>query len=113
MRRLIHARVLHVLVLVAGLVALAWALLAPVDQIRCHDQVMRPGDVCSYSSLTGEDRKVIEIPTCDQYGVAGDAFAESIMRSEDQPVPLEDSLMNMRVLDAAFRAAANGAWERP
>jgi predicted dehydrogenase len=65
------------------------------------------------SSLAGEDRKVIEIPTCDQYGVAGDAFAEAIMRSEPQPVPLEDSLLNMRVLDAAFRAAANGSWEKP
>jgi hypothetical protein len=54
-RKLIHARVLHVLVLVAGLGALAWALLAPIDQIRCHDQIMKPGDVCSYSSLNGAD----------------------------------------------------------
>ena len=55
MRRLIQARALHLLVLVAGLCALAWALLAPMDQIRCHDQVMKAGDVCSYSSLTGAD----------------------------------------------------------
>ncbi len=55
MRRLVRARVLHVLVLVAGLFALGWALFAPVAAIRCHDQIMRPGDVCSYASLNGVD----------------------------------------------------------
>ena len=43
------------LVVLAGLGALAWAIMAPVASIRCHDRVMGPGDVCSYSSLTGED----------------------------------------------------------
>ena len=43
------------LVVLAGLGALVWAILAPVAPIRCHDQVMGPGDVCPYSSLTGED----------------------------------------------------------
>jgi hypothetical protein len=43
------------LVVLVGLGALVWAIAAPVAQIRCHDQVMGPGDVCSYSSLTGED----------------------------------------------------------
>jgi hypothetical protein len=43
------------LVVLAGLGALVWAIMAPVPPIRCHDQVMRPGDVCSYSSLAGED----------------------------------------------------------
>ena len=55
MRKLVRARVLHVLVLAAGLVALGWALFAPIAPIRCHDQVMRPGDVCSYASLDGSD----------------------------------------------------------
>jgi hypothetical protein len=54
-RRLIGARVLHVLVLVAGLAAFGWALFAPIAPIRCHDAVMRPGDVCSYASLNGSD----------------------------------------------------------
>lgn len=55
MRRLVGARVLHLIVLVAGLVALGWALFAPVAPIRCHDQTMHPGDVCSYASLNGAD----------------------------------------------------------
>jgi hypothetical protein len=53
--RLFRARVLHVLVLVAGVAAFGWALLAPVAAIRCHDQIMRPGDACSYASLNGAD----------------------------------------------------------
>ncbi|MBI4900782.1 MAG: hypothetical protein HY829_09925 [Actinobacteria bacterium] len=53
MTRLARARILHLVVLVAGLVAFGWALFAPVATVRCHDQVMRPGDVCSYASLDG------------------------------------------------------------
>ncbi|HSN10805.1 MAG TPA: hypothetical protein VLS51_01675, partial [Propionibacteriaceae bacterium] len=52
----LRARVLHLVVLVAGLAAFGWALLAPTPTIRCHDQVMRPGDVCSYASLDGTDK---------------------------------------------------------
>ena len=47
--------VVQVLVVLVGLGALVWAIVAPVPPIRCHDQVMGPGDVCSYASLNGED----------------------------------------------------------
>jgi predicted dehydrogenase len=57
--------------------------------------------------------ETIEIPTCDQYGIAGDAFSAAIMDGTEQPVPLEDSLLNMRVLDAVRRAGASGSWEKP
>lgn len=56
--------------------------------------------------------ETIEIPTCDQYGVAGDAFSAAIIEGTPEPVPLEDSLLNMRVIDAVRRAGASGAWER-
>ena len=57
--------------------------------------------------------ETIEIPACDQYGVMGDAFAAAVQDGSPQPVPLENSLANMKVIDAVFRAAANGSWERP
>lgn len=57
--------------------------------------------------------RTIEIPACDQYGIMADAFAASIQEGTPQPVPLEDSLLNMRVIDAAFAAAATGAWVKP
>jgi predicted dehydrogenase len=43
----------------------------------------------------------------------GDAFAAAIQDGTPQPVPLEDSLANMKVIDAVFRAAERGAWEKP
>ena len=57
--------------------------------------------------------ETIEIPACDQYGIMGDAFAAAILDGTPQPVPLEDSLANMKVIDAVFRAGASGSWERP
>ena len=41
-----------------------------------------------------------EFPTCDQYTIQGDAFSLAIRENQEVPVPLEDSLANMRVLDA-------------
>ncbi|MGF1560680.1 MAG: Gfo/Idh/MocA family protein [Geminicoccaceae bacterium] len=57
--------------------------------------------------------KLIEVEPCDQYRLEIDAFAKSIIEGTPQPVPLEDSLAQARVLDAAFRSAKTGQWERP
>ena len=57
--------------------------------------------------------ETVEIAVCDQYGLMADAFAASIQDDTLQPMSLEDSLANMKVIDAAFRAAANGTWETP
>jgi len=57
--------------------------------------------------------ETIELPVCDQYGVAGDAFSAAILDGTPEPVPLEDSVLNMRVVDAVRRAAASGTWELP
>ncbi len=65
------------------------------------------------ASPTGEGIEVLEIPACDQYGIAGDAFSEAIQTKTPQPVPLEDSLANMRVIDAVFRSAEKGEWVAP
>jgi predicted dehydrogenase len=44
--------------------------------------------------------EVIEFPVGDQYTLQGDAFSRSIRDGTDQLLPLEDSIANMRVLDA-------------
>ena len=54
--------------------------------------------------------EVIEIPACDQYTVAADAFAAAVLSGAPAPVSLEDSVQNMRVLDALVRSADDGAW---
>ncbi len=53
------------------------------------------------------------IPTCDQYTVQGDAFSRAIREGSEVPVPLEDAIANMAVIEAVFRAGESGRWERP
>ena len=57
------------------------------------------------------EREAIDVPACDQYGIMLDAFAKAIIEGHPQPVPLEDSLQNMAVIDAVFRAGEHGQWQ--
>jgi predicted dehydrogenase len=52
----------------------------------------------------------LELPVCDQYGVAAAVFAQAILSGEPQAIPLEDARANMRVIDAVFESARSGAW---
>lgn len=54
-----------------------------------------------------------EFPVCDQYTIQGDLFSRSVRENTEQPVPLEDALANMAVIDAVFRSAESGRWEAP
>ena len=64
-------------------------------------------------TLSGEGRETIEIPTVDQYTVQGDLFSRAIL--EDGPVayPLEDTVANMKTIEAALRSERSERWERP
>jgi predicted dehydrogenase len=53
------------------------------------------------------------IPVCDQYTLQGDAFSKAIREGGEVPVPLEDALANMAVIEAVFRAGDSGKWEKP
>ncbi len=53
------------------------------------------------------------IPVCDQYTVQGDAFSRAIREGGEVPVPLEDAIANMAVIEAVFRAGESGRWEKP
>jgi predicted dehydrogenase len=57
------------------------------------------------------ERHTIEFETCDQYTIQGDRFSEAALRGTAAPYPLEDSVKNMRVIDALFRSGASGMWE--
>jgi predicted dehydrogenase len=63
--------------------------------------------------LTGGGRVVEEFPACDQYTIQGDLFSRAIREGGPPPVPLEDSVRNMAVIDAIFRSAETGRWESP
>lgn len=47
----------------------------------------------------------------DQYTLQGDAFARAVRDNIEVPVPLEDSIANMAVIEAIFRSAKSGQWE--
>ncbi len=57
--------------------------------------------------------RTVEFPTVDQYTVQADEFAAAVLGEKPIAVTLEDSLANMRVLDALLRSGASGRWETP
>lgn len=79
---------------------------APNDR-PCRISVDDGGDIF------GENIRAEELPTCDQYTVQGDAFSRAIRENREVPVPLEDAIKNMAVIEAIFRSANSGNWERP
>ncbi len=54
-----------------------------------------------------------EFPICDQYTIQGDAFSRAIREGGEVPVSVEDAIKNMSVIDAVFRSAESGHWEKP
>lgn len=63
------------------------------------------------STLSGPWKDTIELATCNQYTVQGDLFSRAVRGLGALPYPLEDSVMNMRVIDAVFKAAESRRWE--
>jgi predicted dehydrogenase len=61
--------------------------------------------------LAGRGIETIDLDTCDQYRIQGDAFARAILDGTDVAYPLELSLANMRWIEAVFRSAETGQWE--
>jgi predicted dehydrogenase len=55
-------------------------------------------------------RESIAIETCDQYTIQGDLFSEAVRRRAPAPYPLEDSIRNLRVIDALFESARTNQW---
>jgi predicted dehydrogenase len=65
------------------------------------------------SDLSGRSAETLEFPVCDQYTIQGDLFSRALREGTEQPIPLEDAVNNMAVIDAVFRAAESGRWETP
>lgn len=67
--------------------------------------------VVENSGTTRSGAEVIEFPICDQYEIQGSLFSQAIRQNREQPIPLEDAIHNMAVIDAVFRSATTGNWE--
>jgi predicted dehydrogenase len=61
--------------------------------------------------LFGADRNIEEFPICDQYTLQGDQFSRAILEDTEVPVPLEEAIRNMKVIEGIFRSADSGLWE--
>jgi len=57
------------------------------------------------------DRHTVEFETCDQYTIQGDLFSQAVLEGTRAPYPLEDSVKNLRIIDALFRSGRTGTWE--
>ncbi len=58
----------------------------------------------------GSGAWTIDIATADQYTIQAELFSRAILDGRSAPYPLEDSLANMRVIDALFESAASGTF---
>ena len=63
------------------------------------------------SDFSGASAETIELPVCDQYEIQGSLFSQALRENHEQPIPLEDAVNNMSVIDAVFRSAKTGQWE--
>jgi len=79
---------------------------APSDR-PCQIFIDNGGD------LSGGGVTTETLPACDQYTIQGDAFSRAVREGGEAPVPLEDAIQNMAVIEAIFRSAESGRWERP
>ncbi|HXE24266.1 MAG TPA: Gfo/Idh/MocA family oxidoreductase [Roseiarcus sp.] len=65
------------------------------------------------ADLFGGGRRVETFPVCDQYTLQGDAFSRAVRDGSPLEFGIEDAVANMGVIDALFRSAKSGAWEKP
>jgi predicted dehydrogenase len=64
----------------------------------------------STGDLRGSGISAEIFPACDQYTLQGDAFTRAILENTEVPVPIEDSIKNMKVIEAVFRSGSTGQW---
>jgi predicted dehydrogenase len=67
--------------------------------------------VDSGADLFGGGVEEETFPAVDQYTLQGDAFSKAILEDAEVPVPVEDAIANMAVIEALFRSAETGRWE--
>ncbi len=58
-----------------------------------------------------EGIEAITIDTCHQYQIECDLFSKAILEGTQVPMPAEDAIANMKVIDALFRSEKSGTWE--
>jgi predicted dehydrogenase len=86
---------------VEGHVELSEAPFNPPNDRPCVIRLMRGGKI-----------EQLKVEVCDQYGIMADRVAEAILNRAPVPVPLEDAVRNMEVIDAIVGSGSSGSWVR-
>ena len=82
-------------------------------RIEIEIPVNAPPDKETRIFVQSPDLRTETFAACDQYTLQGDAFSRAILGERDVPVPLEDALRNMAVIEALFQSAKTSTWEFP
>src|SRR5215469_3781553 len=53
------------------------------------------------------------VPICNQFTIQADLFSKAVRGEGEVPNPMEDAVANTAVLEALFRSAHSGRWEKP
>ena len=65
------------------------------------------------NNINTPEPELISVPSCNQYTLMCDDFSQAIIEDREVSVPLEDSLINMAVLEALLSSAETGEWVAP
>lgn len=76
----------------------------PID--RPSRIVLSSGGDAGAVPPVGPDVEVIDVPAADQYQVQAEQFAAAVLDKTQPPVPTEDAIANMAVIDRVFAVAA-------
>jgi predicted dehydrogenase len=53
------------------------------------------------------------LPICNQFTIQADLFSRAIRENQEVPNSMEDAVCNTAVIEALFRSAQSGKWEKP
>jgi predicted dehydrogenase len=61
----------------------------------------------------GGSRVTESLPICNQFTIQADQFSRAIRENQEVPNSMEDAVCNTAVIEALFRSAQSGKWEKP
>ncbi len=70
-----------------------------------------PDRPCRLWHQSGDTVEEIVLEICDQYTIQGELFSQAILDDTAVPTPIEDSVANMKVIEALIESGKKGSWE--
>jgi len=64
-------------------------------------------------SLTKDTVVPVTFPPCNQWVIQAELFSQAVQQGGPAPIPIEDAVATMEVIDAIFRSVQSGRWETP